>query len=67
MSPYLKELEMLVLDEADMLLRLGFQKSLTTILSRLPKQVFIFKYKPSYLSCLILIQEQRVSHELEYQ
>ena len=39
LAPYLKELEMLILDEADMLLRLGFQKSLTTILSRLPKQV----------------------------
>jgi len=38
LAPYLKELEMLVLDEADMLLRLGFQKSLTTILTRLPKQ-----------------------------
>jgi hypothetical protein len=25
------------------------------------------KKKPSYLSCLILIQEQRVSHELKYQ
>lgn len=37
-SPYLKELEMLVLDEADMLLRLGFQKTLTYILSKLPKQ-----------------------------
>ncbi|KAI0306497.1 DEAD-domain-containing protein [Multifurca ochricompacta] len=33
-----KELEMLVLDEADRLLDLGFQQSLTRILSRLPKQ-----------------------------
>ena len=28
-----------MLDEADMLLRLGFEKCLTTILSKLPKQV----------------------------
>jgi ATP-dependent RNA helicase DDX55/SPB4 len=33
-----KELEVLVLDEADRLLDLGFQQSLTRILSRLPKQ-----------------------------
>ncbi|KAI0273710.1 DEAD-domain-containing protein [Gloeopeniophorella convolvens] len=33
-----KELEVLVLDEADRLLDLGFQQSLTKILSRLPKQ-----------------------------
>ncbi|KAI9466286.1 DEAD-domain-containing protein [Lactarius psammicola] len=33
-----RELEVLVLDEADRLLDLGFQQSLTRILSRLPKQ-----------------------------
>ncbi|KAI9510838.1 DEAD-domain-containing protein [Russula earlei] len=33
-----KELEVLVLDEADRILDLGFQQSLTNILSRLPKQ-----------------------------
>jgi ATP-dependent RNA helicase DDX55/SPB4 len=33
-----KELEVLILDEADRLLDLGFQQSLTRILSRLPKQ-----------------------------
>lgn len=33
-----KELEVLVLDEADRLLDLGFQQSLTRIISRLPKQ-----------------------------
>jgi len=35
---YLRNMEMLVLDEADMLLRLGFEKCLTTILTKLPKQ-----------------------------
>ncbi|XP_014248314.1 ATP-dependent RNA helicase DDX55 [Cimex lectularius] len=34
----LKSIEMLVLDEADRLLELGFEKSLNTILSYLPKQ-----------------------------
>ena len=32
------ELEVLVLDEADQLLDLGFEKSLNTIISKLPKQ-----------------------------
>jgi ATP-dependent RNA helicase DDX55/SPB4 len=34
----LKELELLILDEADTLLNLGFRPQLTSILSRLPKQ-----------------------------
>lgn len=35
---YVKSLEVLILDEADRLLELGFEKSLNTILSYLPKQ-----------------------------
>lgn len=34
----LKELEILVLDEADRLLDMGFERSLTNIISKLPKQ-----------------------------
>ncbi len=34
----LKELEVLVLDEADRLLEMGFQMTLNSILGRLPKQ-----------------------------
>lgn len=34
----LRELEVLVLDEADRLLEMGFQASVNTILERLPKQ-----------------------------
>ena len=38
LSPYLRSLEMLILDEADMLLKMGFKQSLTDILSVLPRQ-----------------------------
>lgn len=38
LSAYVKNLEMLVLDEADRLLDMGFEKTLNTILGYLPKQ-----------------------------
>ena len=38
LAPAMKSLEVLVLDEADRLLELGFEKSINTILSYLPKQ-----------------------------
>lgn len=38
LAPAMKSLEYLVLDEADRLLELGFEKSITTTLSYLPKQ-----------------------------